>query len=162
MTASTLYSVTNAFVSEETTTTTLGEHVPLHTYGGRTVDPSRHDRARIVAVLPARGGRPLAWPKLSERPLDMRITSSYFITLDLGDDFAIEAGDASEYSSPAAWLANMISVNFSKPQKTSTEPRTALGKRLLEIRQRIVASGVPLLGWADLDYEVRMRRGERE
>ena len=34
-----------------------------------------------------------------------------------------------------------------------TEPRTRLGKRLMELRKRIVASGVKLLTWADIDRE---------
>lgn len=32
----------------------------------------------------------------------------------------------------------------------TTKPRTALGRRLLEIRKRIVASATPLLDWKDL------------
>ncbi len=31
--------------------------------------------------------------------------------------------------------------------------KTALGRRLMEIRQRIVASGVPLRGWDDINNE---------
>lgn len=38
-------------------------------------------------------------------------------------------------------------------------PRTPLGKKLLEIRQRIVASGRPLLDWEDIDREIAARRG---
>ena len=33
-------------------------------------------------------------------------------------------------------------------------PRTALGKKLLEVRQRIVSSGRPLLDWDDIDREL--------
>jgi hypothetical protein len=36
---------------------------------------------------------------------------------------------------------------------------TPLAKKLWEIRQRIVASGVPLLDWDDIEREVRQRRG---
>jgi hypothetical protein len=32
----------------------------------------------------------------------------------------------------------------------SYKPRTPLGKKLWEIRKRIVASGEPLLGWDDI------------
>ena len=39
-------------------------------------------------------------------------------------------------------------------------PTTELGRRLQEIRARIVASGEPLLDWEDLDAELRERRGE--
>jgi len=40
-------------------------------------------------------------------------------------------------------------------------PRTPLGKKLLEIRQRIVASGRPLLDWEDIDREIAEQRGKR-
>ena len=39
-------------------------------------------------------------------------------------------------------------------------PRTALGRRLMELRAQIVASGEPLLGWDDIEREVAERRGE--
>ncbi len=41
----------------------------------------------------------------------------------------------------------------------ASEARTSLGRRLLEIRRRIVAAGTPLLDWDDLEPEVRSRRG---
>lgn len=37
--------------------------------------------------------------------------------------------------------------------------RTALGQRLREIRSEIVASGVPALGWDEIEDEVAARRG---
>ncbi len=36
-------------------------------------------------------------------------------------------------------------------------PRTALGKRLWEIRQKILTGGQPLLDWDDIAREVRER-----
>lgn len=41
-------------------------------------------------------------------------------------------------------------------------PQTSLGQRLAEIRERIKASGQPLLSWEDIDRELADRRGERE
>ena len=41
-------------------------------------------------------------------------------------------------------------------------PRTRLGKKLLEIRQKIIASGRPLLDWEDLDRELAEQRGKQE
>ena len=44
----------------------------------------------------------------------------------------------------------------------ATEARRAqspLGKRLREIRKRIVASGVRLLDWDEVERELRQRRG---
>ena len=43
--------------------------------------------------------------------------------------------------------------------RTANEPRTPLGRRLSEIRAKIVASGDPLLDWEEIDREVRLRRG---
>lgn len=40
------------------------------------------------------------------------------------------------------------------------DARTELGRKLREIRQRIVARGEPPLGWDELDSEVYERRGE--
>jgi len=45
----------------------------------------------------------------------------------------------------------------------STKPkqrRTPLGRRLDEIRERVKASGQPLLSWEDIDWELAERRGE--
>ena len=38
-------------------------------------------------------------------------------------------------------------------------PQTPLGKRLWQIRQRIVDSGEPLLDWEGIEREVAERRG---
>ena len=38
------------------------------------------------------------------------------------------------------------------------QPQTALGRRLRAIRQRIVATGEPLLSWEDLERELAERR----
>lgn len=42
-----------------------------------------------------------------------------------------------------------------------TPPRTELGRELWMIRRRILASGVPLLDWSQIEAEVAARRGER-
>ena len=39
------------------------------------------------------------------------------------------------------------------------QPKTPLGRRLRELRKRIVASGEPLLDWDDLEREIAERRG---
>jgi hypothetical protein len=39
------------------------------------------------------------------------------------------------------------------------QPKTPLGRRLWELRKRIVASGEPLLDWDDLERELAERRG---
>lgn len=45
-----------------------------------------------------------------------------------------------------------------KPQPEFV-PQTELGKKLWEIRQRIVASGIPLLSDEELEQELALRRG---
>ena len=39
-------------------------------------------------------------------------------------------------------------------------PRTELGKQLLRVRERIIASGEPLLSWDEIDEEIAERRGD--
>lgn len=48
-----------------------------------------------------------------------------------------------------------------KEKSVTFVPRTDLARRLWELRQKIVASGRPLLAWADLETELSDRRGER-
>jgi len=42
------------------------------------------------------------------------------------------------------------------------KPRTPLGKKLVELRKKIIASEEPLLGWEEIEREVARLRGERE
>jgi len=46
----------------------------------------------------------------------------------------------------------------SKNTLVSDNPRTTLGKKLKEIRARIIASGEKLLDWDDLEIELIVRR----
>lgn len=39
-------------------------------------------------------------------------------------------------------------------------PQTARGHRLLELRHRIIAAGIPLLRPEEIEEEIRERRGE--
>ena len=41
-------------------------------------------------------------------------------------------------------------------------PRTTLARRLWELRQKIVASGEPLLSWDEIERELQERRGEQD
>jgi len=43
-----------------------------------------------------------------------------------------------------------------------TPLRTPLGQRLAQIRERIVASGEPLLSWPEIEREIAERGGEAE
>ena len=51
-------------------------------------------------------------------------------------------------------------VAETRQEPLAGQPRTDLGKKLAEIRARIVASGAPLLDWDEIAREVAMRRGE--
>lgn len=42
---------------------------------------------------------------------------------------------------------------------TTRQPRTALGKQLMEIRAKIVASGEQLMDWEEVELEIADRRG---
>ena len=44
---------------------------------------------------------------------------------------------------------------------TERVPRTPLGKKLLEVRKKIIASGRPLLDWEDIDREIAAQRGRQ-
>lgn len=48
---------------------------------------------------------------------------------------------------------------LSNPREEEFHPRTPLGRRLWEIRKRIVESGEPLLDGEDLEREIAERRG---
>ena len=49
---------------------------------------------------------------------------------------------------------------FRNPSSAERAARTRLGEQLLRIREKIVASGEPLLSWEDIEHEVAERRGE--
>ncbi len=45
------------------------------------------------------------------------------------------------------------------PVSANYKPRTALGRRLLDLRRAFIADGGRLLSWEEIDAEVRERRG---
>ncbi len=50
----------------------------------------------------------------------------------------------------------------SENEAKSFVPQTARGRRLLELRQKIIAAGIPLLSPEEIEEEIRERRGEDE
>jgi len=69
---------------------------------------------------------------------------------------------------PASRMKNM-STSKSKVVRRSSErdaepfsPQTQRGRRLLALRQKIIAAGIPLLSPEEIEHEIRERRGEDE
>ncbi len=46
-----------------------------------------------------------------------------------------------------------------RPPEPGERPISSLGRDLLALRAEIVASGIPLLTWEEVEQEVRIRRG---
>jgi len=47
-------------------------------------------------------------------------------------------------------------------EDVSFSPKTARGRRLMALREKIIAAGIPLLSLEEIEEEVRERRGEDE
>ena len=58
-------------------------------------------------------------------------------------------------------MGRSLNTPHVEPTRIGTA-RTRLGEQLLRIREKIVASGEPLLSWEDIEREVAERRGEFE
>jgi len=146
--------------SDETTTST-GEPRPQHFASNRTVEPAKRDRMQLSAVRLAGDRRYLAWIRPPElRPNDQSVLR-YVLAIDMGEDIVGVAGDAVQMVSRSTAAATSQYHVVAAPHHGETGPRTPLGRRLRELRRRIVASGAPLLDWDGLDQEIRARRGER-
>ena len=103
----------------------------------------------------------IAWSSAPERITGVQITSAYFLVVEVSECDAGFAGDAPEVASPyASLLPKRFNVLVARRDGRMTA-RTALGRRLWELRARIVARGERLLTWDDVDREVEARRGER-
>lgn len=46
-------------------------------------------------------------------------------------------------------------------QSSEYKPKTLLGKRLWKLREKIMATGEPLLSWEEVEQEIGRRRGEQ-
>ncbi len=146
--------------SNETTTST-GEPRPQQFASNRSAEPAKRDRMQLLAVRLAKDPRWVAWIRPPElRPNDQFVLG-YVLVIDMGEDIVGVAGDAVEIVSRSTSAAENRFRVVAAPHHGEAEPRTALGRRLWELRRRIVASGAPLLDWDALDQEIRARRGER-
>lgn len=162
MSTTTTRSRVTSFASDEDTTTTMSAGFDSSTFGGRTVEPYYRDKARPIAVRVTGSPQPLMWPKRYERDPEERVTSWYVLTLEIADNIRLALTDTPWHEHSSESLSTMLSFLLREHMRTTSEPKTPLGRRLLELRRRIIATGVPLLDWSDLDIEVRSRRGERE
>lgn len=92
-------------------------------------------------------------------------TTEYVFRIEGGVDRVlagwVEPSAATEVPG-AAMPFGLPTFSFRRPEPTRPAPfQTELAKRLWNIRQRIVSSGVPLLDWDGVEKEVEERRGER-
>lgn len=136
----------------------MGE-APRYALNTRTTEPVRHDTARPRAVrIPGDGRRFVAWAQIRELH-DVHFTLRYDLELVPVDE-AMPFGEPERITSvpPAEHSIQLVFVYGRRAEHTH-EPRTVLWKRLMEIRRRAVAAGMPLLDWRGLDDELKSRRG---
>lgn len=95
-------------VSWTTTTTTATEQALEHTYGGRSVDPSSNDEAKLLGVRLAGDLRDLAWRDTRVHDQNFRVTCYYYASVEVDEGFLSRAGDASEIASPFAAAASKL------------------------------------------------------
>jgi hypothetical protein len=141
------------------TTTTMGEQ-PGFVLDTRTTEPSQSDAAWVRAVCSlGNEWKPFAWSRVPALGAGTRITDKYDFTVDLADNEDAVLGKVERISSSSAGRAeSCLFVVPSAMGEPTPAPRTALGKRLMELRRKIIASGQPLLDWSGLERELRARR----
>jgi len=144
---------------DPTTTMTDQPRWPL---GARTAEPVRKDAARVRAVRVAGERQYFAWSRINELCSGTRITIGYDLEIDIGDDKIVLLGNVADVVSTPSGDPQMrllvVSYHSAEPMPSA---RTPLGRRLMDIRRKIVASGQPLLNWDGLEREVEARRARR-
>ncbi len=158
-TATTLRPELSSWTDEATTTT--APRPARQGRGNRTVDPVGKEKAQLLAVCLAHDRRIIAWLSFPERITGVQITAGYFLEIEVNEGDVGFAGDAVDVvSSHASVSTKRINVMVA-PHHGLATARTTLGKRLWQLRARIVARGERLLGWDDIDRALEARRGER-
>ena len=81
------------------------------------------------------------------------------------DSFRLTADVLSQIGTPTPVVSGWTSQQRLRAEadwqgRLARQARTALGRRLRELRARIVASGIRLLSWDDIERELAQRRGE--
>jgi len=138
----------------DATTTTMGER-PRYALNTRTTEPVRHDSARPRAVrLTGDRARYVAWAQIRE----LRDVLRYDLELAVADEVMLGETEWVASITPPEHGFQLVFV-YGAGEEAARQPRTELGKRLMELRRNIIASGAPLLDWEGLEHEVRLRRG---
>jgi hypothetical protein len=84
------------------------------------------------------------------------------LEIDIGDDkIALLGNVADVVSTPSGDPQTRLLVVSHHSAEPMPSARTPLGKRLMDIRRKIVASGQALLNWDGLEREVEARRARR-
>lgn len=135
-------------------TTTMGE-APPSVLTTRTTGPVRYDSARPRAVRTP--GRYVAWSQIRELH-GVHFTVGYDLELAAEDDLGPLSDTAPVASVATGQHGTQLVIVFGRRAEERHEPRTALWKRLMEIRRRAVEAGMPLLDWRGLDAELKSRR----
>lgn len=101
-----------------------------------------------MGVLPLIGDSPPSLPETPEHraPFESATTPT------------VSALARPDVGAKEAWTEALRLGRAARPR----EPRTALGRRLLALRAKIVESGVPLLNWDEVEREAAERRAARE
>jgi len=106
----------------------------------------------------------MTYKLLAEARKDVSSRPIWFIVpsgLDLSAWQEVEYSDSGLTKNALRLPANYLDFKpLPKPLSVFT-PRTELASRLWEIRQRIIASGEPLLDWDGVQKEVAEHRAER-
>ena len=149
------------------TTTTMGEEGYEHAHCVRSVDPFDPQSTARLRALRLSGDYPqeIAWLILDERNPGEGPVPTYVFDLAIGEDDIGGFGDVvATVSPPASRGATLIGIQILREQvvRAVPTPRTVLGKRLWDLRRKIVATGHPLFDWDDVTREIHERRGESD
>lgn len=144
-------------------TTTAGDPVVWLGSGASEMPEARGSYSRVLRD-PSGGGREFGWPRELPPLGGHQMPLVYVAEVDLGggDEARVRRDHVSEFR------AHLIATNWSMTFATALlldrgeypRWRTSLARELWQIRQKIIASGEPLLDSAGIDAEVHSRRGD--
>jgi hypothetical protein len=151
---------------EAATTTTPEVYIGGNTFV-RSVDPPPPRALARPSVVRIVGGTSevTGWTVITRSPREVLPGMVYGFEFQGSTDPALPGGFEGSVATEMPNVPFPVSsakLCFSWPEPVKRGPfRTELANRLWSIRQRIVASGAPLLDWDGVAKEVNERRGER-